>query len=149
MFAQSPSPAHHLPGKMLRLPPLGSLQAPGRERGQGGPRLPKMPVLQDFQFFDTPRLLQLYEQDHAFELHKHALAQREAAAKAQVRPGTLLVFGGLTCLAQAELLPQVVPRGLIHEAQAHRQVGCAALAGTAHRQQGGLCCWCAGHGACP
>ena len=43
-----------------------------------------MPVLQDFQFFDTPRLLALYEQDHAFELHKHALAQREAAAKAQV-----------------------------------------------------------------
>ena len=60
------------------------MQAPGRERGTAGPRLPKMPVLQDFQFFDTPRLLALYEQEHAYELHKHALATREAAAKAQV-----------------------------------------------------------------
>ena len=62
-------------------------QAQGKEprapRGGGGPRLSKMPALQDFQFFDVPRLTQLYDREHAHELHRHALAQREAAAVAQ------------------------------------------------------------------
>lgn len=58
---------------------------PGGGRStQGGPRLPKMPALQDFQFYNTQRLMQLYEQDQAYEVHKHAVAQREAAARAQV-----------------------------------------------------------------
>ena len=42
-----------------------------------------MPALQDFQFYDVPRLTQLYDIEHAHELHRHALAQREAAAVAQ------------------------------------------------------------------
>ncbi|KAL6767714.1 hypothetical protein ACKKBF_B36355 [Auxenochlorella protothecoides x Auxenochlorella symbiontica] len=60
-------------------------QAQGKEarpRG-GGPRLPKMPALQDFQFFDTARLTELYDAEQSYELHKHALAQKEAAARAQ------------------------------------------------------------------
>lgn len=48
-----------------------------------GPRLPKMPQLQDFQFFQQDRLNELYEKEQAFELHKHSLAGREAAARAQ------------------------------------------------------------------
>ncbi|KAK9812302.1 hypothetical protein WJX73_000685 [Symbiochloris irregularis] len=55
----------------------------GRSTHTGGPRLPKMPALQDFQFYNTQRLMQLYEQDQAYEVHKHAVAQREAAARAQ------------------------------------------------------------------
>lgn len=36
-----------------------------------GPRLPKMPHLQDFQFFDIARLTELYEKENTFELWKH------------------------------------------------------------------------------
>lgn len=32
-------------------------------------------VKQDFQFFNIPRLTELYEKDNSFEVHKHALAQ--------------------------------------------------------------------------
>ena len=56
----------------------------GRDRGAGGPRLSKAPALQDFQFFDTARITALYEKEQAYELHRHAQAQREAAARAQV-----------------------------------------------------------------
>ena len=40
-----------------------------------GPKLPRMPALQDFQFFDIPRITQLYEKENAHETHKHVLAQ--------------------------------------------------------------------------
>ncbi len=43
-----------------------------------------MPQLQDFQFFHQDRLNELYEKEQAFELHKHSLNGREAAARAQV-----------------------------------------------------------------
>ena len=43
-----------------------------------------MPQFQDFQFFQTERLNELYEKEQAFELHKHSLAAKEAAARAQV-----------------------------------------------------------------
>lgn len=51
----------------------------------GGPRLPKMPVLQDFQFYNAARLTEIYEKDAAYELHKHIMAQKEAAARQQVK----------------------------------------------------------------
>ncbi len=62
-----------------------ALKAGGGGRGGGGGlRLPKMPALQDFQFFAVPRLTEIFERESAAELHKHALAQKEAAARAQV-----------------------------------------------------------------
>lgn len=57
----------------------------GGRTAAGGPRLPKMPALQDFQFYDTARLLELYDKEQAHEVFKHAAGQREAAARAQVR----------------------------------------------------------------
>ena len=48
-----------------------------------GPKLPKMPQLQDFQFYQQDRLKEMYEKEAAFELHQHSLAQKEAAARAQ------------------------------------------------------------------
>lgn len=53
-------------------------------RAPGGPRLPKMPPLQDFQFFNLPRLTELYDQEQAYELFKHQQSQKEAAARQQV-----------------------------------------------------------------
>ena len=50
-----------------------------------GVRLPKMPALQDFQFFAVPRLTEIFDKENAHELFKHAQAQKEAAARAQVR----------------------------------------------------------------
>ncbi|PSC72801.1 chromatin-remodeling complex ATPase chain [Micractinium conductrix] len=50
---------------------------------QAGPKLPKMPVLQDFQFFNIGRLTQLYEKDNSHEVHKHSLQQREANMRQQ------------------------------------------------------------------
>ena len=35
-------------------------------------KLPKMPQLQDFQFFDTHRLQELYEKMHAYEVRRGA-----------------------------------------------------------------------------
>lgn len=43
-----------------------------------------MPQLQDFQFFQMDRLNEIYEKEQAYELHKHALHNKEAAARAQV-----------------------------------------------------------------
>ena len=53
-----------------------------------------MPQLQDFQFFHQDRLNELYEKEQAFELHKHSLAGREAAARAQVHRPFVLPFIG-------------------------------------------------------
>ncbi|KAG2445911.1 hypothetical protein HXX76_000514 [Chlamydomonas incerta] len=46
-------------------------------------RLPKMPQLQDFQFFNVPRIQELYEKEHVHEQHKHALTSREQALRNQ------------------------------------------------------------------
>ncbi|EFN58004.1 hypothetical protein CHLNCDRAFT_34395 [Chlorella variabilis] len=48
-----------------------------------GPKLPKMPALQDFQFFNVARLTELYEKDNTYEVHKHAQAQREDTMRKQ------------------------------------------------------------------
>ncbi len=63
-----------------------ALKASGGGGGrQSGPRLPKMPQMQDFQFFDTSRLTEIYNKENAHEVHKHQLAQRETALRGQVR----------------------------------------------------------------
>lgn len=53
-------------------------------RAPGGPRLPKMPPLQDFQFYDLPRLTALYDQEQAYELFKYQQGQKESNARQQV-----------------------------------------------------------------
>ncbi|KAL4447228.1 hypothetical protein ABPG77_007261 [Micractinium sp. CCAP 211/92] len=62
-----------------------AMQARKREYGprNTGPKLPKMPALQDFQFFNTARLTQLYEKDNTYEVHKHSQAQRESQMRQQ------------------------------------------------------------------
>ncbi len=50
-----------------------------------GPKLPKMPALQDFQFFNTARLTQLYEKDNTYEVHKHSQAQVRCQPAAPLR----------------------------------------------------------------
>ena len=65
----TPSPAAQLPPLPPALPPP--------------PPPPLSCPPQDFQFFNMGRLTELYEKEHAAELHKHALAQKEAAARAQ------------------------------------------------------------------
>lgn len=62
-----------------------------------GPKLPKMPALQDFQFFNVGRLTQLYEKDNVHEVHKHSQAQREAQMRQQ---------GASDELIAAELAPK-------------------------------------------
>jgi len=56
-------------------------------RGGGGAggsvKLPKMPALQDFQFYDVKRITALYEKEAAYETHKHSLAEKERSARAQ------------------------------------------------------------------
>jgi hypothetical protein len=62
---------------------------PGRA---SGPRLPKMPQLQDFQFFNVQRLMELYEKENSFEVFKHSQGQKEAALRSQVWPSIPLPF---------------------------------------------------------
>ncbi len=71
----------------------------------GGPRLPKMPALQDFQFFNTARLTELFEREQAHEIHKHVTAQKEAQARAQVRDGCGSCAGVRIVLVVMMLVP--------------------------------------------
>lgn len=57
----------------------------------GGPRLPKMPQLQDFQFYNTRRLTELFERDADYERHKHAMAAKEASLKQQGAADDVLI----------------------------------------------------------
>lgn len=59
-----------------------------------------MPALQDFQFFNTARLTQLYEKDNAHEVHKHAQAQVRPAPAAPAAP---------RCNAACPSMPGVPP----------------------------------------
>jgi len=68
----------------------------GKTTKQTGPRLSKMPQLHDFQFYNTARLTELYEKDHAYEIYKHQMSQKEAAARAQ---------GASEEVVQAQLVP--------------------------------------------
>eukprot|EP00891_Asterochloris_glomerata_P000647 jgi/Astpho2/647/Aster-04487 len=47
------------------------------------PRVPRMPNLYDFQFFNIPRIQELYEKEHAAEQHKHSLQEKESTLKKQ------------------------------------------------------------------
>jgi hypothetical protein len=50
-------------------------------------RIGKMPAMADFQFFNTRRLTELYEREHAAEQHKQLMAQKEATLRGQVHGG--------------------------------------------------------------
>lgn len=50
---------------------------------QGGPRLPKMPQMNDWQFFNVARLTAIYNKENTYEVFKHTCAQREATARSQ------------------------------------------------------------------
>lgn len=67
----------------------------GKSERSAGPRLPKMPQLQDFQFFDVQRLTELFEQENSHEVWKHQQKQKEEQAKLQVSGlWALLVLAG-------------------------------------------------------
>jgi SWI/SNF-related matrix-associated actin-dependent regulator of chromatin subfamily A member 5 len=68
----------------------------GKVSKSSGPRLSKIPQLHDFQFFNTTRLTEIYEKDHAYEIYKHQMSQKEAAARAQ---------GASEEVVQAQLVP--------------------------------------------
>lgn len=59
-------------------------QKSGKQERGSGPRLPKMPQLLDFQFFDTMRLTQLFDKEHTHELYKSQLAEKEKTLRNQV-----------------------------------------------------------------
>ncbi|CAL5219362.1 g1181 [Coccomyxa viridis] len=61
-----------------------------------GVRLPKMPQLQDFQFFNTTRLQELFDKEQNYEVFKHNQSQKEQAARAQ---------GASEDVVQAQLAP--------------------------------------------
>ena len=44
-----------------------------------------MPQMQDFQFFNTARLTEIYNKENAHEVHKHQQGQKEASLRSQVR----------------------------------------------------------------
>ena len=48
-----------------------------------GPRMPKLPTLLDFQFFDSDRINQLFEKQHTFELFNYE-RKKEIAERAKV-----------------------------------------------------------------
>ena len=50
-----------------------------------GPRLPKIPQLQDFQFFNQKRINAIFEKQHAYEVFQHEQQHKKAATEPQVR----------------------------------------------------------------
>jgi hypothetical protein len=64
---------------------LSRLQALKTSKADRGTRVGKMPQLAEFQFFNTKRLTELYEREHAYEQHKAILGQKEANLKQQVQ----------------------------------------------------------------
>lgn len=58
-------------------------QALKTSKGDRGQRVGKMPLLADFQFFNTKRLTELYEKEHTHEQHKALMSQKEANLKQQ------------------------------------------------------------------
>ena len=50
-----------------------------RATSKAGPRLSKMPQLHDFQFYNVPRLTELYDKEHAYEIHKHQVGPQPRA----------------------------------------------------------------------
>ncbi|GAX78211.1 hypothetical protein CEUSTIGMA_g5653.t1 [Chlamydomonas eustigma] len=54
-----------------------------KTKGASGPKLPKMPQLQDFQFYDKRRLTELYEKMSAYELWQHQRGSKAATIKSQ------------------------------------------------------------------
>ena len=74
--------------------------------------MPALPLTQDFQFFDIPRLTALYEKDNAYEVHKHALAQVRRAPRAVergARRAACLWMGRRMAACRAALPPQRPP----------------------------------------
>jgi len=55
----------------------------GKTERSTGPRLPKMPHLQDFQFYDIPRLTELFEKENNYEIWKHQQNQKEESKKSE------------------------------------------------------------------
>ena len=92
---------------------LGGGGGGGGPRASAAPRLPKMPALQDFQFYDVKRITALYEKEAAYETHKHALAEKERSARAQ---------GASEEVVQAQIAPGPDdPQPLSEEEQAERE----------------------------
>lgn len=64
-----------------------SVKTAKQEERQKGPRLAKMPQLNDFQFFDTKRIEELYNIEHAHEMWKYNQThRRHELEKANVTP---------------------------------------------------------------
>mmetsp|Transcript_40687 Transcript_40687/g.90456 ORF Transcript_40687/g.90456 Transcript_40687/m.90456 type:complete len:1088 (-) Transcript_40687:511-3774(-) len=59
-----------------------AMKAGTKERASG-PRLPKMPQLQDFQFYNTKRLTELFEKQNMYEVFQHQQQQKESQLKGQ------------------------------------------------------------------
>ncbi len=86
-----------------------------------------MPQLQDFQFFQTDRLNEIYEKEQAYELHKHSLAGREAAARAQVH--CLLTYRRCLSLPKHFAMPHELYKHFTtgREAAARAKVKCLCM----------------------
>ncbi len=56
-------------------------------------------LLQDFQFFNTARLTEIFDKEQNYEVFKHTQAQKEQAARAQVETNTNLAGGMQTTRA--------------------------------------------------
>jgi hypothetical protein len=97
--AAPPTPTYHTctqPPFTFRPHPSPSVLSPCQalktSKGDRGQRVGKMPQLAEFQFFNTKRLTELYEKEHAAEQHKGLMAQKEANLKGQV---SVCVWGGI------------------------------------------------------
>ena len=69
-----------------------------------------MPQMQDFQFFNTARLTEIYNKENAHEVHKHQQGQKEASLRSQVRLAVFQIVyrrGTHACPLRAAMPPML------------------------------------------
>lgn len=88
--------ADQLPSVPSPVPVWQALKT-GKSDRSGPTRVGKMPAMADFQFFNTKRLTELYEKEHAAEQHKNLMAQKEAQLKAQVGSSARMYVCSCVC----------------------------------------------------
>ena len=89
-----------------------------------GPRMPKLPPLLDFQFFDSERINQLVDKQHAYELFNYE-RKKEIAERAKV---LLPPLQSDTYIAKAHVYPCEASLLVFNQKHVQMQVSMSSMA---------------------
>jgi hypothetical protein len=115
-----------------------SMKAAAKEERQKGPRLAKMPQLNDFQFFDTKRIEELYAIEHAHETWKYnQMHRRHELEKSNATPEAIEKELA-ACASEHVSLEATVQAAALHSSDRASCQDSAALASPPRLQTNGM-----------